>query len=60
VFTTDQSANGYAERCGQRRQDPLVGGLAGFEAFDGAGEHVCCRSELVDAVARCDAKAYEA
>jgi hypothetical protein len=38
----------------------FIGGLAGFEAFNGSGEHVCCCGELVDAVAGCDAEAKQA
>ena len=60
VVPTHESAKRHAERCRKRRQDPLVGGLAGFKALDRAREDAGCRRQLVDAVAACDAKARDA
>ncbi len=60
VISTYEQAKRHAERSRKRRQDPLVGGLAGFEALDRARENAGCCGQLVDAVAACDAKAHDA
>jgi hypothetical protein len=59
VLSAHESADGHAERSCQRRQDPLVGGFAGFQALDRAREDAGCRRQLVDAVAACNAEAHD-
>lgn len=60
MVAAHEAANMNAERSCQRRQDPLVGGFAGFEALDRARENAGCCRQIVDAVAACDTKAYDA
>jgi hypothetical protein len=59
VLPAHESANRDAECSCQRRQDALVGRFAGFQALDRAREDAGCRRQLVDAVAACDAEAYD-
>jgi len=60
MLAAHEVANRDAERCCQRRQDPLVGGFAGLEALDRAREYAGCRREVIDAVSAPDAKAQDA
>ncbi len=59
VLAAHEPADGHAERSCQRRQDPLVGGFAGFQAFDRAREDTGCCRQIVDAVAACNAEAED-
>ena len=59
VLPAHEPANGYAERSCQRRQDPLVGGFAGFQALDRAREDAGGCRQFVDAVTACNAEAED-
>jgi len=55
-----KQAKRHSKRSGERRQDALIGRLAGFEALDRAREDIGCGRKLIDAVAAPDTKTREA
>jgi len=59
VVAAQEPAIRYAERYCERREESLVGGLAGLEPLNRACQDTRFLGKLVDAVPACDAKAED-